>query len=50
VADEGTAAADRHIGRELLTERRLADARLANNHRERALARECGVEGGLQLL
>ena len=49
MADQRLAAAQRHVGRELLAQRRLADAGLADHHDQAALARERGVEGRLQL-
>ena len=50
VADQRLAAAQGDVGGELLAERRLADARLADDHDQPALAGERGVEGLLQLL
>jgi len=49
VADERPAASDGCVGGDLLAEARLANTRLAGNHCQRALARDCSIEGALQL-
>src|SRR4051812_45034168 len=49
MADERSTASEGNVGRELLAEGRLADARFADDHDEAALTGERRIEGLLEL-